>query len=87
MNKREPPISKADGTTFEILAERVKDVHNATSSVAKGAVNQLLTIRLSNMESLNSHHFCFVTEISLMHLSNLSSPFVFTIVPLMASVF
>lgn len=45
MNKREPPISKADGTTFEILAERVKDVHNATSSVAKGAVNQLLTIR------------------------------------------
>ena len=38
-------ISKADGTTFEILAERVKDVHNATSSVAKGAVNQLLTIR------------------------------------------
>ena len=45
MNKHEPPISKADGTTFEILAERVKDVHNATSSVAKGAVNQLLTIR------------------------------------------
>ena len=45
MNKRVPPISKADGTTFEILAERVKDVHNATSSVAKGAVNQLLTIR------------------------------------------
>lgn len=38
-------ISKADGTTFEILAERVKDVHNATSSIAKGAVNQLLTIR------------------------------------------
>ena len=38
-------ISKADGTTFEILAERVKNVHNATSSVAKGAVNQLLTIR------------------------------------------
>ena len=38
-------ISKDDGTTFEILAERVKDVHNATSSVAKGAVNQLLTIR------------------------------------------
>ncbi len=45
MNKRVSPISKADGTTFEILAERVKDVHNATSSVAKGAVNQLLTIR------------------------------------------
>lgn len=45
MNKREPPIDKADGTTFEILAERVKDVHNATSSIAKGAVNQLLTIR------------------------------------------
>ena len=38
-------ISKADGTTFEILAERVKNVHHATSSVAKGAVNQLLTIR------------------------------------------
>lgn len=45
MIKREPPIGKADGTTFEILAERVKDVHNATSSIAKGAVNQLLTIR------------------------------------------
>jgi len=45
MNKRVPPISKADGTTFEILAERVKNVHDATSSVAKGAVNQLLTIR------------------------------------------
>ena len=45
MNKREPPIDKADGTTFKILAERVKDVHNATSSIAKGAVNQLLTIR------------------------------------------
>ena len=45
MNKRVPPIGKADGTTFEILAERVKDVHNATSSIAKGAVNQLLTIR------------------------------------------
>ena len=45
MNKRVSPIGKADGTTFEILAERVKDVHNATSSVAKGAVNQLLTIR------------------------------------------
>lgn len=38
-------ISKADGTTFEILAERVKNVHYATSSVAKGAVNQFLTIR------------------------------------------
>ncbi len=45
MNKRVPPIGKANGTTFEILAERVKDVHNATSSIAKGAVNQLLTIR------------------------------------------
>ena len=45
MNKRVPPIGKADGTTCEILAERVKDVHNATSSIAKGAVNQLLTIR------------------------------------------
>jgi predicted nuclease of restriction endonuclease-like (RecB) superfamily len=45
MNKRVSPIGKADGTTFEILAERVKDVHDATSSVAKGAVNQLLTIR------------------------------------------
>ncbi len=45
MNKRVPPIGKADGTTFEILAERVKNVHDATSSVAKGAVNQLLTIR------------------------------------------
>ncbi len=38
-------ISKADGTTFEILTKRVKDVHNATSSIAKSAVNQLLTIR------------------------------------------
>ncbi|MDY6284489.1 MAG: PDDEXK nuclease domain-containing protein [Fibrobacter sp.] len=45
MNKRVSPIGKADGTTFENLAERVKNVHNATSSVAKGAVNQLLTIR------------------------------------------
>ena len=45
MNKRVPPIDKADGTTFENLAERVKNVHNATSSFAKGAVNQLLTIR------------------------------------------
>jgi hypothetical protein len=45
MNKRVSPIDKADGTTFENLAERVKNVHNATSSVAKGAVNQLLTIR------------------------------------------
>lgn len=45
MNKRVPPIGKADGTTFENLAERVKNVHDATSSVAKGAVNQLLTIR------------------------------------------
>ena len=35
----------ASVSTFENLAERVKDVHNATSSVAKGAVNQLLTIR------------------------------------------
>ncbi len=45
MNKRVSPVGKADGTTFENLAERVKNVHNATSSVAKGAVNQLLTIR------------------------------------------
>ena len=30
---------------IENLAERVKNVHNATSSFAKGAVNQLLTIR------------------------------------------
>lgn len=45
MNKRVSPIGKADGTTFENLAERVKNVHNATSSFAKGAVNQLLTIR------------------------------------------
>lgn len=30
---------------IENLAEREKNVHNATSSVAKGAVNQLLTIR------------------------------------------
>ena len=45
MNKRVSPIGKAGGTTFENLAERVKNVHNATSSVAKGAVNQLLTIR------------------------------------------
>ena len=45
MNKRVSPIGKADGTTFENLAERVKNVHDATSSVAKGAVNQLLTIR------------------------------------------
>ncbi len=45
MHKRVSPIGKADGATFENLAERVKNVHNATSSVAKGAVNQLLTIR------------------------------------------
>lgn len=45
MDKRVSPIGMADGTTFENLAERVKNVHNATSSVAKGAVNQLLTIR------------------------------------------
>ena len=45
MNKRVSPVGKADGTTFENLAERVKNVHNATSSLAKGAVNQLLTIR------------------------------------------
>lgn len=45
MNKHVSPNSKADGTTFENLAEQVKNVHNATSSVAKGAVNQLLTIR------------------------------------------
>ena len=44
-----PQKGKVDGaiteSTFENLAERVKEVHNATSSVAKGAVNQLLTIR------------------------------------------
>ena len=44
-----PQNGKVDGaiteSTFENLAERVKEVHNATSSVAKGAVNQLLTIR------------------------------------------
>jgi len=50
MSKRKlPPNAKvgeiASISTFENLAERVKDVHNATSSVAKGAVNQLLTIR------------------------------------------
>ena len=50
MSKRKlPPNAKvgeiASVSTFENLAERVKDVHNATSSVAKGAVNQLLTIR------------------------------------------
>ena len=50
MSKRKfPPNAKvgeiASASTFENLAERVKDVHNATSSVAKGAVNQLLTIR------------------------------------------
>ena len=50
MSKRKlPPNAKvgeiASVSTFENLAERVKNVHNATSSVAKGAVNQLLTIR------------------------------------------
>lgn len=45
MSKRVSPIVKAGVTTFENLAEQVKNVHNATSSVAKGAVNQLLTIR------------------------------------------
>ena len=50
MKKRMMPQNgKVDGaiteSTFENLAERVKEVHNATSSVAKGAVNQLLTIR------------------------------------------
>ena len=50
MSKRKlPPNAKvgeiASVSTFENLAERVKEVHNATSSVAKGAVNQLLTIR------------------------------------------
>ena len=52
MSKRKlPPNAKvgeiASISTFENLAERVKDVHNATSSVAKGAVNQLQTIRNS----------------------------------------
>lgn len=50
MSKRKLPLNVKVGeiasvSTFENLAERVKDVHNATSSVAKGAVNQLLTIR------------------------------------------
>ena len=31
--------------TFETLTEQVKTVHEATSAYAKGAVNQLLTIR------------------------------------------
>ena len=45
MSKRVSSNFRADVTTFENLAEQVKNVHNATSSVAKGAVNQLLTIR------------------------------------------
>ena len=50
MSKRKlPPNAKVgevvSESTFESLTERVKEVHNATSSVAKGAVNQLLTIR------------------------------------------
>ena len=50
MSKRKLPLKAKVGeiasvSTFENLAKRVKDVHNATSSVAKGAVNQLLTIR------------------------------------------
>ena len=45
MSKRVSSNFRADITTFENLAEQVKNVHNATSSVAKGAVNQLLTIR------------------------------------------
>ena len=45
MSERVSPNFRADVTTFENLAEQVKNVHNATSSVAKGAVNQLLTIR------------------------------------------
>ena len=50
MNKRKMQsnakvVKVVSVSTFENLAERVKDVHNATSSVAKGAVNQLLTIR------------------------------------------
>ena len=65
MNKRVPPIGKADGTTFEILAERVKDVHNATSSIAKGAVNQLLTIR-------NWAIGCYIVEYEQERISNLS---------------
>ena len=31
--------------SFENLAEKVENVHNLTSSYAKGAVNQLLTVR------------------------------------------
>ena len=50
MSKRKLPLNAKVGeiasvSTFENLAKRVKNVHNATSSVAKGAVNQLLTIR------------------------------------------
>lgn len=32
-------------TTFNTLVENVEDVHNLTSTYAKGAVNQLLTVR------------------------------------------
>ena len=31
--------------TFDYLAKNIKNIHEATSSYAKGAVNQLLTIR------------------------------------------
>ncbi len=40
-------ISKADGTTFENLAERVKDVHNATVSHKFETPPELLVTRLS----------------------------------------
>ena len=40
-------ISKDDGTTFEILAERVKDVHNATVSHKFETPPELLVTRLS----------------------------------------
>ena len=35
----------ANGLSFENLVENVGKVHNITSGAAKGAVNQLLTIR------------------------------------------
>ncbi len=40
-------ISKADGTTFEILAERVKNVHDATVSHKFKTPPELLVTRLS----------------------------------------
>lgn len=40
-------ISKADGTIFEILAERVKDVHNATVSRKFETPPEILLTHLS----------------------------------------